>query len=160
MFPSDGAVGYLSLTQNGGHPGRDGAHQAIRRWIAPEDGTATVSGTAKHPSNQGDGVELRLVSRRDGNLGRWVAFNNSVSTEAKNIAVKKGDTLDFLAGCNTNDGFDSYEWRVSVSLEKGPTFDAQAQFSGPEKAKTVIPLSAWARYAQALMMSNEFYFVD
>ncbi len=160
VFPADSAAGYLSLNQNGGHPGRDGAHQAIRRWVAPEDGTVNVAGEAKHSSNMGDGVELRLVSSRDGNLGRWVAFNNSVATEAKNIAVKKGDTLDFLAGCNTSDGFDSFEWPVSVSLEKGPTFDAQTLFSGPETAKPITPLSAWARYAQALMMSNEFYFVD
>lgn len=159
-FPAADAAGYLSLNQIGGHPGRDGAHAAIRRWIAPQDGTVTVTGNGKHASDKGDGVELRLVSSREGNLGRWMVFNNSATTEVKNIKVKKGDTLDFIAGCGTNDGYDSFEWRVSVVLDNGPTFDAQAQFSGQDKAKSVTPLSAWARYAQALMMSNEFYFVD
>ena len=159
-FPADGPAGYASLNQNGGHPGRDGAHQVIRRWKALEDGIVSVSGNAKHTNDKGDGVELRLVSSRDGNLGRWMVFNGDAKTEVPNIKVEKGDTLDFLAGCGTNDGFDAFEWRFAINREKGATFDAQNQFAPPEKAKPVAPLSAWARYAQALMMSNEFYFVD
>jgi hypothetical protein len=89
-----------------------------------------------------------------------MVFNSSAKTEVPNIKVKKGDTLDFIAGCATNDGYDSFEWLVSVNMENGPTFDAQNQFGAPEKANPVTPLSSWARYAQALMMSNEFYFVD
>ncbi len=159
-FPSSSVAGYASLNQNGGHPGRDIAHGVIRRWIAPQDGTVSVSGNANHGNDKGDGVELRLVSSRDGNLGRWVVFNGMAKTEVPNIKVKKGDTLDFIAASGANDGYDSFEWLVSITLDNGPTFDAQTQFSGPEKAVATVPLPAWARYAQALMMSNEFYFVD
>ena len=34
-------LGYLRLTATGGHPGKDAQHAAIRRWVAPRDGTVT-----------------------------------------------------------------------------------------------------------------------
>ena len=37
-------LGFTSLHAEGGHPGRDAMHTAIRRWTAPRDGVIEVSG--------------------------------------------------------------------------------------------------------------------
>lgn len=158
-FP-DPKAGYATLSDGGGHPGREDGFSVIRRWTAPQDGVISITGTGKHPNNQGDGVDLRIVSSRDGSLGNWTAFNNTVQTEVKTVTVKKDDTLDFVASRRTSDSFDSFEWQVSLTMDKGSSWSSQAQFGPPQRGKTVTPLSAWTLYTQALLMSNEFYFVD
>src|SRR5262249_32263420 len=37
-------LAYLRLTATGGHPGKDAQHAAIRRWVAPHDGTVNLLG--------------------------------------------------------------------------------------------------------------------
>ena len=156
----DPKIGWVILNAGGGHPGGRPDLSTIRRWVAPQDGTISISGKASHDIEAGDGVEMRIVSSRDGLLGSWTVQKTKTDTKVEKATVKKGDTIDFVVSCRTNENSDSYGWQVIIGLEKGPTFDSQGQFNAPEKAKSVTPLTAWARYAQALMMSNEFYFVD
>jgi hypothetical protein len=84
----------------------------------------------------------------------------------KDIAVKKGETLDFVVEPRTNEGWDSYTWAPEISMnadgaEKGvkTAWLASTEFSGPpgKKAERMKP---WEKYAQVLMSSNEFVFVD
>ena len=65
----DDALGYVSVTSSGGHPGHDAQHAAIRRWTAPQDAKISIAGEGNHPAEQGDGVELSIVSSRNGATG-------------------------------------------------------------------------------------------
>jgi hypothetical protein len=152
-------LGYVTLNGNGGHTGRDSAHAAIRRWVAPQDGVVSIKGAAGHTQKEGDGLELRIVSSRSGSLGNWTIHNSRSTTDAQNVAVQKGDTIDFVASCRGSDSHDSFEWTVDIVLANGPSWSSQAQFAAPPGAPPK-PLPFLARYAQALMMSNEFFFVD
>ncbi len=40
----------------------------------------------------------------------------------------------------------------------GALFNAKSDFAGPPRERK--PLTAWERYAQALLLSNELMFVD
>ncbi|MBU6401332.1 MAG: DUF1553 domain-containing protein, partial [Verrucomicrobia bacterium] len=40
----DAKLGWVRLTAKGGHPGDDGEHAAIRRWVAPRAGTFCIEG--------------------------------------------------------------------------------------------------------------------
>jgi mono/diheme cytochrome c family protein len=167
----DPTLGWLMLNKTGGHPGSDPAHSIIRRWVAPRDGVANVSGTIRHPETQGDGVDAVLVSSRSGELGLWTVHNGKASTDVVGIPVKRGDTLDFVVSCKVNNGFDSFSWSPTIQLEApviraaaaktatGPSaWSAEGDFSGP--AEKSSPLTPWEKYAQVLLETNEFAFVD
>jgi hypothetical protein len=164
MLP-DPATGWVLVSATGGHPGRDATHAAVRRWVSPFTGTVTVSGTLAHPAAAGDGVEARIVSSRAGLLGTWTAHNNRAETNVAKIAVQKGDTLDFVVSCRTDENTDSFTWAPKVNAVAGAkslAWNAEADFARPKPATLAqaAPLNAWERYAQALLMTNEFTFVD
>ena len=164
-FPDD-KLGYVSLSAGGGHPGRDSAHAAIRRWVSPVSGTIKIATLLKHPNAQGDGVRARIVSSRAGVLGEWTAHNNETRTVLEAVPVQKGDVLDFVVDCIGSDGFDSFAWSPVITqvTTKGndlftTVWDANLHFRGPQ-APLPPPLSRWERYTQALLMTDEFTFVD
>jgi hypothetical protein len=151
-------VSYVHLSAQGGHTGPDAAHAAVRRWTAREDGVVSLDGTLRHDSKQGDGVRGRIVSSRSGVLGTWVAHNNQAATRVGHVEVRKGETIDFVADCRSNDGFDSFSWSPTVrALSPAPaSWSARDDFQGPSPR----PLSPWEEYAQVLLLTNEFMFVD
>ncbi len=162
QFPSP-LLRFLRLTPTGGHPGRDARHAAIRRWIAPQNGVVSIRATLGHGhvGKGGDGVEARIVSSRTGLLGTWIAQDAKQETLADKVTVKKGDAIDFVVSCRANDSFDSFIWSPNIALAGGKvSWNANSQFRGRDDAVRVEPLSAWERYAQALLMTNEFIFVD
>jgi hypothetical protein len=83
------------------------------------------------------------------------------------IEVKKGDSIDFVVDCRGDETSDSFVWSPVIRLVEAPgnaaggtqEWSAAAEFRGPE-TKPRKMLSAWERYAQVLMLSNEFMFVD
>lgn len=155
-FPDD-KLGYLILNAQGGHPGRDLSHSVIRRWTAPADMLVKVDGSIAHPNAQGDGVRGRVVSSRSGVMGEWVAKNRTVKAEVSSFNVQKGETLDFVVECISNDGFDAFGWVPIVQTVDGKQgWNAAANFGPPPGP----PLTRLALYVQALMMTNEFMFVD
>jgi hypothetical protein len=95
----DAKLGWVTLNENGGHPGNDQDHAAIRRWTAPRDGTITISGALEHPSAEGDGVRGRIVSSRSGVLGQWLVHHRKEEIRLENIAVRRGETIDFARDC-------------------------------------------------------------
>jgi hypothetical protein len=160
----DSATGWAMLTAEGGHPGNDAAHAAIRRWVAPRDGTIKVEGelTATVAASK-DGVRGRIVSSRAGQLGEWIAAakeKKPIQSNVEKVEVKAGDTIDFVVDLRESLENDEFKWTVVVSLDdaNGETtrWDSAATFRKP-RPRT---LDAWARYAQVLLMSNEFVFVD
>lgn len=158
QFP-DTSLGHLFIRARTGHPGRDGEHATILRWNAPGDGVISIRGRLKHDSANGDGVRARIVSSRLGIIKEWVAHHAAVGTGVPNIEVKVGDKIDFIVDCRTGDNSDSYDWVpviTSVQAAGGTmTWNAAEQFRGP-----VYTLTRWEQYAQALLLTNEYLFVD
>jgi hypothetical protein len=156
----DPQLGWVLLRADGGHPG-DPAHAVVRRWTAPRDGTAFIVGTLKHTSAEGDGVRGVVLSSRNGVLGEWAVHNSEATTRASDVRVSRGDTVDFVADCRTNPGWDGFHWTASVVLRpdegrRRMRFNSVTDFSGPPSSG----LSPLARYAQVLLLSNEFVHVD
>ena len=85
------------------------------------------------------------------------------------LEVKMGDTIDFVVDFNANLNNDDFKW-APVIKSKGPAagspsgeyageWGAKKDFSGPPEPPPK-PLSPWEKYAQVLLLSNEFIFVD
>ena len=147
----DKTLGWVLLVAAGGHPGRK--HAAIRRWTAPSDGTADISGALHHPADKGDGVIARIVVRGE-EIATAAAKQKIVEVPA-HAEVKKGDTIDFIVECGTNESYDSFEWAPTIKTG-GATWSAAADFAGPRPP----PLTPWEKLAQVLLETNEFSYTD
>jgi hypothetical protein len=158
----DPKLGWVILNSAGGHPGNDQQHMAIRRWVSPVSGVIRVSGVAQHPAEDGDGVRCRIVSSRQGETGRWIVRNGRTTTGVAAITVRAGDTIDFLTDCRTGPNHDSFEWMVSLRAistsdpDRNREWNSRQGFHGP----LLKPLTRWQQYAQTLLLTNEFLFLD
>jgi hypothetical protein len=157
----DAKLGWVILNRDGGHPGNDPQHAAVRRLVCHFAGTLTIDGRLDHPSDQGDGVRCRVVLGETGVGGEWTAKHGKTETHVSGVDVAAGETVDFVTDCLTGPNHDSFHWTVRASLslaegDRSDQWDSAADFRGPAPA----PLDAWARYAHALLMTNEFIFVD
>ena len=175
LFTPDPDFGSLSLNSSGGAPGSDAQHAVIRRWVAPKNGYISVNGTLRHLSINGDGVRGRVVSSRTGLSEAWTVKYTGQDTNLTNLPVMKGDTLDFVVDCLKDDTEDNFAWTPTLTLtsapvvakgvakgkfrEAGVKWDAAADFGGPAD-ELPRPLTNWEKYAQALLLSNEFAFTD
>ena len=132
----------------------------IRRWVSPVSGTLNIEGTLRHGQPAvpyGDGVRGRIVSSRQGELASWSVNGSSAETKLSGIKVEKGDTIDFIVDARTR----SRKRRVSAgrrSIKCGDRdLERQERFRGSARRSR---LRYWARYAQVLLETNEFAFVD
>ena len=167
-FP-DPKHGFVSVGASGGHPGAGLQMAAIRRWIAPHDGEFSLTGElALSPKGAGDGVRARVISSLTGVKAEWVIDRTGapgLATELETLQLRAGEILDFTVDCRDNTNSDGFRWapvlRLKVAAEKAPkqmqtVWDAQAEFKGPPPAK----LQPLEQMAQALLITNEFLFVD
>lgn len=157
----DEKTGWAMLHSGGGHPGNDQNYAVIRRWVAPRSGTLQIQGRLRHRSKEGDGVEARVVSSRTGVAGSWIGQNSESQTPVENLKVEAGDIIDFCTDCRTNPNHDSFLWDFQLKLSDGApgertAWSSQSDFQGPASPL----LTPWERYAQVLLMTNEFVFVD
>lgn len=162
----DPKLGWVAVNDDGGHPGNDQEHAAIRRWIAPRDGTIAISGTLVHSEARGDGVRGRIVSSKSGLLGEWLVQNKKEETNLQRVSIQRGDTIDFVTDCNGDVSFDSFTWAPKIRYLTGSSssgdrmeWDASSDYTEAARAQHSA-LNAWEKYAQALLMSDEFEFVD
>jgi hypothetical protein len=161
----DPQLDWVSLNSHGGHPGKPGL-AAVRRWVAPYDATIALDGELKHGSPEGDGVFGRIVSSSGAVLWQGHAHNNQVQSEFTDIPVKAGDTIDLIIDCGANQSHDSFTWHPRIRAIQAADGNNDAGrprewlsrlgFDGPPPP----PMAPWEKYAQVLMMSNEFMFVD
>lgn len=171
----DRVLGRTMLTAEGGHPGPDRQHSVIRRWVAPYDGTITTFGVLAAPPGfgtaaaAGDGVQAWIISSRFGELGRWTVYLGFTDTRIERLEVKRGDTIDFIVDCLSDPHYDSFSWAPTIRMISSGgaqadfgevmEWNATADFTGPEEP-TPPTLTAWEKYAQVLLMSNEFVFLN
>ncbi len=166
MWP-DPKLGWAQLTASGGHAGNDLQHAVIRRWVSPIDGVISIQGKVIHEHSVGDGIRAKIISSRDGVLKSWTLHNNSADSEIASLEVKKGDTVDFYvsiaASLNSND----FRWSPIIQTKGSEYVDANGyakqwnamkEFSGGPPV-LANPLNAWEKYAQVLLLANEFSFV-
>ncbi|HEY6225775.1 MAG TPA: DUF1553 domain-containing protein, partial [Verrucomicrobiae bacterium] len=159
----DEKLDFTSLTENGGHPGEKNA--VVRRWTAPRDGEISINGRIGHDADAGDGVRARIVHNNEKELGQWKVKKSKEATKVERVAVKKGDTIDFIVDKFGDLNSDSFSWAPTIEMfsaeSRGPVtrdWSAKDDFSGPKEA--VKPLDAWEKLAQVILMSNELVFVD
>ncbi|MEO6788537.1 MAG: DUF1553 domain-containing protein, partial [Chthoniobacteraceae bacterium] len=153
----DPKFGYVHINSAGGHPSRDLA--AIRRFTAPRDMTVSLSGEIIRAASAGNGILARIVSDRQGQIAEFdVGPKATVPCPIGRIALKSGETLDFIVESKGDDNSDSFTWRTVLHTTDGVAFDARKQFAGPPPK--FQPFTPWERYAQVLLETNEFLFVD
>jgi len=165
----DRKLGWVRLTADGGHAGNDLQHAAIRRWVAPVAGTVSIQGELKHEHAGGDGIVGRIVSSRSGELAVWTLHNGKAETKVEGVGVQRGDTVDFVVDYRANLNNDDFKWAPRIKLtpmENSATnagdpqeWKADKDFAGPPE-EPPRPLTPWEQYAQVLLLSNEFLFVD
>ncbi len=154
-------LGWVMLNDNGGHPGNDLRHAAIRRWTAPVAGPLVIRGQLHHPSERGDGVRGRVISDRRGLLGQWEVAHADAVTRLEIDDVELGEIIDFVVDCREHEDHDSFRWDAAITLsatgdgEQHHTWDTRDGFHGPQ-----TPMTRWEQYVQVLLMSNEFHFLD
>ncbi len=162
----DAALGWVQITAQGGHAGNDLQHAAIRRWIAPRDMQLTISGTVSHKPKAGNGIRARILSGAQGELASWNLKSLDAEMKIKGVEVKKDETLDFVVDFRGDLNSDEFLWAPLITMTKSGAanagepetkeWNAAAEFGGPPPA----PLTGLQRYAQALLLTNEFLFLD
>lgn len=164
----------LSLNLTGGTTVPISDASVVRRWTAPGDVQLALMGTLTHVAKmesieeggegiqlkKGDGVHGRLISSRHGELGRWEAHGSVLATEIKNLTVNAGETLDFVVDGGRIGSDDAFDWPVLLYVidatgRRADTarWSSLLDFRGPQA-------DAWQQFAQAMLMTNEFIFVD
>jgi hypothetical protein len=160
----DPKAGFAMLAAERGFPGPDLRHAVIRRWIAPRDGTVSIEATFAAPAlfseKSGDGVRGRIVSSRSGLLGTWTVRAGFTATRVEGVGVVRGDTIDFVVDCLGHAQHDTFLWAPLIRMDEAALeWNAASDFAGPPEAPPA-PLTPWDRYAQVLLMSNEFMFLE
>ena len=154
----DPQLDWAFLSAAGGHPGGRLDQSVVRRWIAKESADLRVRGLINHPAEQGNGVRASIIVRGKEKVGQWTVLHGSSPTHVDDIHVEPGDTIDFVTDSNSDANSDSFEWKVRITLpdELRSKANSQRDFRG-ERSE---PLDVWQQAAQALLLTNEFCFID
>ena len=148
--------GKANLRAAGGEPGE--TEPVVRRWTSPVSGRISIEGTLRHGQPAvpyGDGVRGRIVSSRHGELASYNVNGSSAETRLNGILIEAGDTLDFIVDSRMDVENDGFGWSPVIRLGD-KSWNAGEEFAGP----AAKPLTRRERYAQVLLQTNEFAFVD
>jgi hypothetical protein len=147
--------GHAVIQPGGGHPGPDEARGVVWRWRAAEAGALALTGEIERPAAEGDGVRVRLVTGTGGLAHEWqVAPAGTLRFDGTRIEVEDGETIDVIVDALGSDNSDSITMDLTVTNGMGQLLaSSREEFSGPA-------LDPWVAYAQVLLISNEFMFVD
>jgi len=158
----DAKIGWVFLNATGGHPGNNLEHVAVIRWIAPANMTVSLNGTLKHGLKQGNGIRGRILGNGKPLAGPWVLHNKSVATTLKHVAIKQGETIDFVVDINNALGFDSFTWSPEIVIESTTVKLKRDHWTYTKDFQTLPPepVSPWQNMAHVLLLSNEFQFID
>ena len=127
----------------------------------------SIEGVLEHSEKQGNGVRARIVSSRLGVIASWSAHNTRAETQMSRVEIRKGDTIDFVVDSRGDVGWDSFSWSPVLRMQTPPRatganlpmlWDAKADFLKQGASRKA--LTPWEKYAQVLLLANEFMFVD
>ena len=152
-----GATGWAQLTATGGHPGNTAEQACIRRFTAPEDLVVRIGGNLRHDPEAGDGVRAFVIHGRRGLLRTATVHHAKTDLVIESVSLQAGDTPDFVVDIGGTPDSGHFPWAPTVGFA-GSLWDARADFGGPRPEPVL--LEPWAQYAQILLLSNEFAFLD
>jgi hypothetical protein len=154
----DPHLGGLLVDATGGNPGEDAQHAAVRRWTSPRDGAVSIRGAVKllfDADTYHGAIRVRIISSRSGTVADKIVGPGEVPLGVDRLDVARGDTIDFVADCHGYVSYDRFSWAPTLRMGD-QSWSAEAEFAGPQEA----PLTVWEKYAQVLLETNEFLFVD
>jgi hypothetical protein len=98
-------------------------------------------------------------------LGAWTIHHGKIETRLDRVEVQAGETLDFVVDCLKNEGNDDFTWPPVVTLATtagGKTNEQQFSAAADFRSSLHVSkgLTKLEQYAQALLLANEFVFVD
>jgi len=165
IFPHP-VTSYARRYATGGNPGRSNRQGAVLRWTAPYSGTFALEGELRHfEKEKGDGVIGEIIHSRHGLLRKVPVRGRAKRLEVAEVACRKGDVVDFIVMMGESQAFDRFAWSPEIrSLQMAEmvpvgqktNWIAQADFEGPQPPM----LTPWQQLAHALLMSNEFLYLD
>jgi hypothetical protein len=158
----DNPLSYLYVDANGsGHPGFTEKESLIYEWRAPADLQVAVSGFVQRSNvGKGNGVRVKVATSSGGIVFDQVLDPAKEKLEVKipKLEVASHEAIYFIVDPHKKDSsFDSVRWNPELSDlgNRWPKWELAESFSGP-----ATPASAWGAYAQALLNTNRFLFVD
>jgi len=155
----DPNLGWVFVNRNGGHPGNDLRHCAVRRWTADNDCQVLLHGVLTHSSDQGDGVRLQVITNNT-LLAETVATNGTQTVAAAAIQLQAGQTIDFVVDCRSNPEHDSFRSKFVITQtvpgQAARIWNSERDFRETPTSR----LDPWAQLAQTLLLTNEFSFID
>jgi len=157
-WPASGSRSHLTLTRSGGHPGGREGMATSARWTAPEALSVLVDGDVRKPSDKGDGIRARVVRNGRDILAEVVCPPGArVPVRLGPLALQAGETLEFRLDPMERHDHDSFEWNPVVRDASRPQrrWEYARDFTGPTEWASPAEI-----YAQALLLTNEFFFVD
>ena len=119
MWP-DSRLGWVQLTAKGGHAGNDHRHAAIRRWTANAPGTISIKSEIFHQEAAGDGIRCWIVASEGGVLASATVYNERKQLDVDTLAVKPGDTVDFVVDYGKSLNSDMFVWIPSITQARSP----------------------------------------
>ena len=149
----DPKLGWVFVDRKGGHPAATYDRCVIRRWTSPISGKIRLHGLLKHVPAEGNGVRGRLVSSRVGVLGEWKAHHSEATTSIETVEIQAGDTIDMVVDFQDQITHDEHLWHLVIDANDGQQWDSRGDFRGQQADR-------WQMYIQALLMTNEFVYID
>ena len=153
----DGKLGWVFHDKTGGHPASSNDRCFILRWTAPVSGDFEIQGGLAHRPEPGNGVRGRIVSSEHGILGEWKVDQSQIDTPVAKVSVKSGQTIDFVVDWQGHITHDEFEWPVVINhFTENPRkarWDSKREFRGASS-------DPWMDYVHALLMTNEFVFLE
>jgi len=161
-MPGDPRASTAILNSKGGLTYEGKKNALIRRWVAPFDGRVSISGLLEQNFENGcrkcDGVQAIVVPSRLGKTRNWTAGRSSAETPVDEIAVQRGDTIDFIADASKGGSGNGFKWVVTIKRLDGNAeeWNSLRDFRRP----SVGELGAGERYSQMLLAAAEFLMID
>lgn len=123
-----GAEQWLRVGKDWHHPGERGP--SVRRFLAPADGTLTITGRVYKAHRDGDGVRVAILHNQQRVWQHELEGKDGVGVDPNlPVAVKKGDTLRFLVDKRGGIACDTTHWDPRITYADGRTFQASAAFA-------------------------------
>ncbi|MCA9134174.1 MAG: DUF1553 domain-containing protein, partial [Planctomycetales bacterium] len=156
----DSALGWVQLTAQGGHPGNDLQHAAVRRWTATDKMTIRIESKINHEPQAGDGIRAFILSSQ-GSLRQSLSLHHQqADLSVAALPVSAGETIDFVVDIGGQLNSDQFLWEIQLQ-ELQAAGQARSWNSATDFApQAVASLAPWEQLVQVLLCSNEFLFVD
>jgi hypothetical protein len=134
---------------------------AVRRWTADCDCRVFINIVIAHAKDEGDGVRCRIVTPGRGVMSDATAHNSTQSQSIPPFDVKAGQHIDFVVDCRTNEAHDSFQSKITImqSVNKKVQRNWKSDDDFPDSPEPGR-MDTWSQLAQALLLTNEFIFVD